>query len=65
MVFLEKNHNIQVGNITQYLILEGFGVVVQDTLMVGAYVPSMTEPTNGVWMRMLHHFQVQPLENLC
>jgi hypothetical protein len=52
MVVLSKHHKLQGGKITKYLIFEGFDSVVQATLLIDVDVPSLVEPTDGVWMRM-------------
>jgi hypothetical protein len=64
MVVLKNITNFKGGNITQYLIFEGFDVIVQVTLLADVDVSSLAEPTDGVWLRMWCHFQVQPLDDL-
>jgi hypothetical protein len=65
MVVLKNITNFKGGNITQYLIFEGFDVVVQVTLLADVDVSSLAEPTDGVWLRMCVIVKVQPLDNLC
>jgi hypothetical protein len=53
-IWLSSNNitNFKGGRITQYLIFEGFDVVMQVTLLADMDVSSMVEPTDGVWLRM-------------
>jgi hypothetical protein len=60
----KKITNFKWGKITQYLVFEEFDVVVQATLLDDVNVPSLDEPTDGVWFRMLPHYQFKPLDNL-
>jgi hypothetical protein len=53
-----------MGNITKYLIFDGFDAIMQVTLLADEDVSSLAKPTDGIWLRMRHHCYVQPLEDL-
>ena len=65
MVVLKEHQKIQVGNITQYLILEGLGSVGKATLLADVEMSTLDEPPDVVWFWVWHFWKLQLLDKLC
>jgi hypothetical protein len=57
--------DIQWGNITQYLILEGLDVVGHATLLADMKISSLAKPPDVVWLWVWSCWQFQLFDDLC
>ena len=55
----KKIKNFKWGNITLYLIFEGLDVIGHATLLTDVNVSLFAQPTDGVWLEVWHHRQLQ------
>ena len=62
---LKNVKNFKSSNITQYLILEGLDSIGKATLLADAYISTLVEPRDVVWLWGWCCWQLQPLDNLC
>jgi hypothetical protein len=57
--------DIQWGNISQYLILEGLDVMGQEALLVDTKISFLVKPLDVVWLQVWCCWKFQLFDDLC